>query len=150
MRVKPKSCEKCGVARVIMVIGGRIKYQGRAEGAAMGNVTVTLAPLCVPCFLKQIGLEIKWDAIPKEFKVDVESPEEDEKAQPDAAVLTRQDVLAGKKLTREQVKALKAKHGKHGFCYKCGSIDLSPVGDQHLHPGYMECRNCGSSDLDAG
>ena len=64
--------------------------------------------------------------------------------------LVREQVRAGVKLTKGEVKELEKKHGKHNFCYQCGSIDLVPVDDQHLWPGYRECRNCGSSDLDAG
>ncbi len=65
-------------------------------------------------------------------------------------LLTRGQVRAGLKLTQAQVKDLEKQYGKHEFCYQCGSTNLGPVDDQVLYPGYKECRNCGSSDLDAG
>jgi len=68
----------------------------------------------------------------------------------DLFALSRDMVTTGFKLSAERERILERKYWVHGFCHKCGSTDLAPVDDQHLYPGYKECRNCGSSDLDAG
>lgn len=47
-------------------------------------------------------------------------------------------------LTKEEIKKLEARYGKHKFCYQCGNPDLVYEG---LVEGYS-CPKCGSSDED--
>ena len=153
----PKACTKCGVSRTVLLEGVKIRQQGigkagpHSQNKALYFTIVTLDRVCVPCFLKAISFGVKWETIPAEFKeaVNIEEAEEQPKGA-ETRVLTREEVRQGKKLTRAEVRQCEERHGKHKFCYQCGSADLEPVDDQHLHPGFCGCRNCGSSDLDGG
>lgn len=158
---KPRACTKCGVERKLIIEGAKVRQQGygkagpHSKNKALYFTIVTLAPLCIPCLLETVGLksQAKFSNLPKFVKEDVYPAEgEPESAQSPspAHILTRQQVRRGVKLTAKEIKGLEKAHGKHHFCYQCGSTDLEGVDDQHLHPGLKECRNCGSSDLDGG
>ena len=47
-------------------------------------------------------------------------------------------------LSKDKVKDLEEKHGKHNFCYQCGNPNLVYEGPAE---GYW-CPKCGSSDQD--
>ena len=47
-------------------------------------------------------------------------------------------------MTKEEIKELEAKYGKHRFCYQCGNPNLI---HESLVEGYW-CPKCGCSDMD--
>ncbi len=56
MKRKPRECTGCGCDREILIVGAKIRNQSQDRSQGFQCVTVTLAPLCVPCLLKAIGL----------------------------------------------------------------------------------------------
>jgi hypothetical protein len=59
---RPRECSKCGCDRIILIDQAKIREQGmdkaepHSKNKALYWSVVTLARLCVPCFLRQIGL----------------------------------------------------------------------------------------------